>query len=90
MSGLSVETLFGNLNPDQIIADEQVDTSPPPSTLGKRPSLPREIDNNSSDGGEDDDPPGPEGGGSRGLSSPGTQTNSGSLQVEQVTRRMTK
>lgn len=93
--GLSIETLFGDLNSDQIIADEQ-DETPPLSTLGKRSSPPGQVsnDNNDNDEGNDDDegddPPVTEDRGPRRRSSPGTQTNPRSLRVEQAIRRMAK
>ena len=89
--GLSVENLFGDLDPDEIIADEEDNQTPPPSTLGKRPLSPGQTDEDHNDDDEEENnPPGPESRGPRGRSSPGTQANPGSLRVEQVIRRLTK
>ena len=90
--GLSIETLFGDLNPDQMIADErgERDETPPLSILGKRPSPAGQTDDDSSDNDEENDPPGTEGRGPRDRTNPGTQTNPGRLRAEQVTRRMAK
>ena len=90
---LSLETLFEDLDPDQIIADEQDNPPTPlPSTLGKRPSPPGQTgDNNGSDDdSEENVSPGPEGRGPQGYSSSGTQINVGSLRIEQLIRKMTK
>ena len=90
--GLSIQTLFGDLNPDQIIANErdERDETPPLSILGKRPSPARQTGNDDDNDDELDNPPGTEGRGPQDRTNPRTQMNPGSLRVEQVTRRMTK
>lgn len=88
--GLSLETLFGGLDPDQIIADEEEDLTLPVSILGKRTAPPGQISNGNDDDDEENGSPDPEGRDLQGRSGPATQINTGTLQIEQIIRRTAK
>ena len=92
---LSIETLFRDLNSNQIITDKQ-DKTPPFSTLRKQSSPPGQVSNNNNNNNEEnlnnkgDDPLVTEDRGPQHHSSPGVQMNPRSLQVQQAIRRMVK